>query len=135
MSRFLWFFIGVNGALFVGLSAYASHASIFSEQPYLLTIFEKAHYHHGFHLVALLVVAVTLIVKVSRWLLVCASFFIFGILFFSFTLYLFSLSGVKIAGFLTPIGGVCFILGWLCLCGFGLSKALGTKSATERINE
>jgi len=46
-------------------------------------------------------------------------------------LYLFSFSGVKIAGFLTPIGGVCFIFGWLSLAGL----AWQGKRSGEHFNE
>lgn len=53
-------------------------------------------------------------------------FFIIGILFFSGSIYLLSLNSVlsfeatKI-GFITPIGGLMFILGWVRM-GYGLLK-------------
>ena len=47
--------------------------------------------------------------------------FIGGILLFSGSLLLLSLSGIKILGAITPIGGVCFIAGWLLLA-LGLKK-------------
>tara|TARA_B110001452_G_scaffold235126_1_gene213767 strand:- start:294 stop:698 length:405 start_codon:yes stop_codon:yes gene_type:complete len=129
--RILWLFIGLNGAMFVGFSAYASHARRFIDYPQLLTIFESASNQHAIHLLALLALAsISLLIR-SRWLLVSAGLFTLGIVLFSFTLYLFSFTGVKIAGFLTPIGGVCFMLGWLSLIGI----AWGEKQSTECLNE
>jgi|SRR5690554_6889653 len=56
-------------------------------------------------------------------------FFIIGILFFSGSIYLLSLNSVlpieaKKIGFITPIGGLFFILGWISL-GYGLIKSKG----------
>ena len=38
--------------------------------------------------------------------------FLLGIIFFSGSLYVLSLTGITILGAITPIGGVLFILGW-----------------------
>ena len=38
-----------------------------------------------------------------------------GILLFSGSLYLLTLTGVRGLGIITPFGGVAFLLGWLCL--------------------
>ena len=132
--RMLWLFIGLNGATFVGLSAYASHASHFIDNPQLLTVFESASNQHAIHLLALLVLASLSFLIRSRWLLVSAGFFTLGIVLFSFTLYLFSFTGVKIAGFLTPVGGVCFMLGWFSLIGIAWGEKQSVN-ATERLNE
>jgi uncharacterized membrane protein YgdD (TMEM256/DUF423 family) len=43
------------------------------------------------------------------WLLIA------GVLIFSGSLYTLALTGVRSLGAITPIGGVCFIAGWLLL--------------------
>jgi uncharacterized membrane protein YgdD (TMEM256/DUF423 family) len=48
-------------------------------------------------------------VTASGWL------FIIGTLFFSGSLYFLALGGPKILGPITPLGGLCFLIGWLCL--------------------
>jgi len=131
LSSYIWLFIALNGALFVGLSAYASHAIQLNSSTYLLTVYHKASLQHALHLIALLALAVCRFSIVSRWLTASMLFFVAGIVFFSYTLYLFSFSGVKIAGFLTPIGGVCFIFGWLSLAGL----AWQGKRSGEHFNE
>jgi len=42
-------------------------------------------------------------------------FFTFGIIIFSFNCYIYALTGIKGFALIVPIGGVCFILGWLLL--------------------
>jgi uncharacterized membrane protein YgdD (TMEM256/DUF423 family) len=130
-STLLWLFIAMNGALYVGLSAYASHAVELSNSDYLLSIYQKASAQHIVHTVVLLTLAVSRLVIKSRWLMISMMLFAVGIVFFSYTLYLFSFTGVKIAGFLTPIGGVCFIFGWLSLAGLVWQG----KRSGEHINE
>ena len=41
--------------------------------------------------------------------------FALGIVLFSGSLYLLTLSGLGKLGIITPIGGLCFLAGWLCL--------------------
>lgn len=130
-SKLTWWFIAINGALFVGLSAYASHAEQLNSSAYFLSVYQKASLQHVLHLIVLLSLAIGQFVIVSRWLIASMAFFVVGIIFFSYTLYLFSLTGVKIAAFLTPIGGVCFILGWLSLA----KLAWQVKRSGEHINE
>ena len=45
---------------------------------------------------------------------VCALLFA-GIVIFSGSLYALAMSGVRILGAITPIGGLCFIAGWFLL--------------------
>ncbi|RAP31197.1 DUF423 domain-containing protein [Brevibacillus laterosporus] len=48
--------------------------------------------------------------KMLKW---AGNFLLAGILIFSGSLYLLCATGVKMLGAITPIGGVCFLLGWL----------------------
>ena len=50
-----------------------------------------------------------------RSLDVSAWAFAIGIIIFSGSLYALSLSGMKLLGAITPIGGVAFLIGWLGL--------------------
>jgi len=44
-----------------------------------------------------------------------AMLFLIGILLFSGSLYLLALTGMTALGFITPIGGVAFVAGWILL--------------------
>ena len=115
MAKFLIIFAALNGALATGLAAVASHYPSLQGQLYLLDIFSKANSQHFVHTLACLVTALTAYFTQQRSWLVASCLFALGITLFSYTLYLFAFTGAKIAGFLTPLGGVCFILGWLSI--------------------
>ena len=83
-----------------------------------LDIWKTGAQYHLIHSVALLALAffdTKGIYRTTMWL------WIAGITIFSGSLYLLVLSHMKILGAITPIGGVCLILGWLIL-GFKLLK-------------
>ncbi len=69
--------------------------------------------HHG--LVLLVVsLAITQWPQAAKFLHTAGMLFISGIILFSGSLYLLALTGIDL-GYITPLGGVCFICGWLCL--------------------
>jgi uncharacterized membrane protein YgdD (TMEM256/DUF423 family) len=45
-------------------------------------------------------------------------FFFFGILLFSFSLYVLSVTGMKILGIITPFGGISFLIGWALMARY-----------------
>ncbi len=110
------------GALAVILGAFGAHALKEKLDAYQLEIFNKGVQYQFYHVVALFAV-VLLSTKISSKSLDFAGwFFTIGILFFSGSLYLLatrSLLGIDsitpIIGPITPIGGLCFIIGWILL--------------------
>jgi len=105
----------LSGAISVAAGAFGAHALRGKGEPRLLEVFETAARYQMYHALAL--VAVGLIA--SRWpsgLLNTAGWlFVAGTLFFSGSLYAMTFTGVRALGAITPIGGVCFIAGWICL--------------------
>lgn len=69
-----------------------------------------AAFYHLIHTVVLLVLAKS--TPVPRF---APIFFLAGILIFSGSLYLLSVTGVRWLGALTPIGGICLLAAWLAL--------------------
>ena len=64
---------------------------------------------------------------ISRWPaanlpVVAGWLFVAGTVLFSFSLYALSLTGLRWLGAITPLGGVAFIAGWLCLAMNALKK-------------
>ncbi|SOB54197.1 DUF423 domain-containing protein [Pseudomonas lundensis] len=105
-------FFGFTG---VALGAFAAHGlkSRLSEQ--YLAIFHTGVTYQLVHNLALLGVALLATQLQSRlvtWAGVC---FAVGIVLFSGSLYLLTMSGIAKLGMITPIGGVAFLAGWLCL--------------------
>ncbi|MGI0487627.1 DUF423 domain-containing protein [Pantanalinema rosaneae CENA516] len=109
------------GAVFAGIAvaggAFAAHALRDHLSDRALTIFETGIRYQMYHALALLLVAVLLSrVELPPLTVTIAGYaFIIGIVIFSGSLYLLSLSGIKWLGAITPLGGVAFIVGWICL--------------------
>jgi uncharacterized membrane protein YgdD (TMEM256/DUF423 family) len=116
MEKTFLLLASIFSGLAVALGAFGAHALESRMSAELLTTFEVGVRYHFYHALALLgVVAV-----ISRWpesgLAVWAGWlFVIGILIFSGSLYILAFTGVRWLGAITPIGGVAFIAGWVCL--------------------
>lgn len=104
-------------ALAVCLGAFGAHGLKNRLDAYSMSVYEKAVFYHFIH--ALGILLVSLLARTSAispagqtraaWLL------LIGILIFSGSLYALAISGNRILGAITPIGGLAFILGWIVL--------------------
>jgi uncharacterized membrane protein YgdD (TMEM256/DUF423 family) len=107
----------IVGATAVGVGAFGAHGL----EPILeangrLNTFETAVKYHFYHALAILVVAVWYHFQPERKILVKSMWsFLIGIIIFSGSLYVLSLTGITWLGAITPLGGVAFIAGWLML--------------------
>lgn len=107
------------GAIFafiaVGAGAFGAHGLKTRLDADMLAIFETAVRYQMYHALALLAAAWAY----TRWpgTLVTASgmLFVSGIVVFSGSLYLLSLSGIRWLGAITPLGGLAMLAGWICL--------------------
>jgi uncharacterized membrane protein YgdD (TMEM256/DUF423 family) len=71
---------------------------------------------------ALLIVGMVMNLNPTRLMQYAAYAFLLGILFFSGSLYLLCLTGYRMLGAITPVGGVLFTVGWVLLF-IGVYKA------------
>jgi uncharacterized membrane protein YgdD (TMEM256/DUF423 family) len=101
--------------LAVILGAFGAHGLKKIISPDMLEVFKTGVQYQFYHTFALLAVGVLMHFKSSNQLRWSAYLFITGILLFSGSLYAIALSGIKIIGIITPVGGVCFVAGWLLL--------------------
>jgi uncharacterized membrane protein YgdD (TMEM256/DUF423 family) len=105
----------VSAMLAVAAGAFGAHALRARLTPAHLAIFETGARYQIYHALALLAVGWA----VARWpgpLPVYAGWlFVLGSIVFSGSLYILALTGVRWWGAVTPIGGVAFLAGWLCL--------------------
>jgi uncharacterized membrane protein YgdD (TMEM256/DUF423 family) len=111
-----WFVVGAIAAgVAVMLGAFGAHGLKSRVEPEMLAVFETGVRYHMYHALALLAVGWA----ATRWPspLIAASgwAFLAGIVIFSGSLYLMTLTGARWLGAITPIGGVAFILGWIAL--------------------
>jgi uncharacterized membrane protein YgdD (TMEM256/DUF423 family) len=113
----LLFWSGVNGLLAVALGAFGAHSlKPLLEKNGTLETFQTGAHYHLVHAVALLGVALLAErlsePKVARR---TGNLFLGGIVFFSGSLYLLALTNVRVLGAVAPLGGLCFLGGWLSL--------------------
>lgn len=112
----------IFGFLSVVLGAFGAHSLKNFLDEYGKAIYEKAVIYQMFHTIALLAVGLLQhTLKDTSFSLAGWGFFI-GILLFSGSLYLLAITGIKWLGVITPIGGVAFLLGWICF-SFSMIKA------------
>jgi uncharacterized membrane protein YgdD (TMEM256/DUF423 family) len=104
-------------AIAVALGAFGAHGLKGRLDEYALSVYEKAVFYHFIHALGILLVSVLArsnALSASAENRVAWILFI-GILFFSGSLYALAVSGVRILGAITPIGGIAFIAGWVWL--------------------
>ena len=105
-------FFGFTG---VGLGAFAAHGLKSRLSPEYLTIFHTGVTYQLVHTLALLGVALLATQVPGRLLTWAGASFAIGILLFSGSLYVLTLTGISKLGIVTPFGGLAFLAGWLCL--------------------
>jgi len=104
-------------ALAIAGGAFGAHALKKHLPPESLSIFETGIRFQMYHAIALILVGL-LLEKPEipvKGLLIAGYTFLGGVLVFSGSLYALSLSGMKILGAITPLGGLALIIGWLSL--------------------
>jgi len=113
----LFFLLGsLSAGLAVAFGAFAAHGPRGRLTPDLLANFETGARYQMYHALALLAVAWAVthwprsaLPTYAGWL------FVAGTLLFSFSLYALALTGARWLGAITPLGGVAFVAGWVCL--------------------
>ena len=119
-SKNILIVICTSGLLAVVLGAFGAHGLKPHLSPYQQVIYEKGVSYQFYHTLAAFLACVLYEVRQLRYLLTAAVLFLIGILFFSGSLYILAtadLTGfpLKLAGPVTPIGGLFFIAGWATL--------------------
>ena len=105
-------FAGFTG---VALGAFAAHGLKGRLTPEYLAVFQTGTHYQLIHALALFSVGLLALHMPGRSVNLAGGAFAVGILLFSGSLYLLTLSGIGKLGMITPFGGVAFLIGWLCL--------------------
>lgn len=114
---------GLFGFLGVALGAFGAHGL---EQKLLnqghVDTWETATLYLFVHALALIVLSGLPAAGIRKPLCWAGWSWTLGILIFSGSLYLLSITNISQLGAITPIGGVCFLVGWVALFVAGLKK-------------
>ena len=116
MAKAFLIMAAISGLLAVVIGAFGAHGLKSRLAEDLLTVYHTGVQYHFYHTLALMAVGILLLrypeaamLNWSGWL------FSAGILVFSGSLYVLAVTGIRWLGAITPIGGLAFIAGWLCL--------------------
>ncbi len=116
MARKFLFLGSLNAMLAVIIGAFGAHVLRFRISPEMMQIYHTSSQYHFYHALGLLAVGLmayhkpaSRIIRWSGWLM------FWGIVIFSGSLYVLSLTGILWLGAITPIGGTAFIIAWALL--------------------
>jgi len=126
MRSQIWIMAGaLSGFISVAAGAFAAHGLRPRLSPEMLAIFETGARYQMYH--ALLLVLVGVLAgrqgPGSAPLSWAGLLLVAGTVLFSGSLYVLSLSGQRWLGAITPVGGLCFLAGWVAL-GYAALRSL-----------
>lgn len=108
----VWIIISaVSGFTAVAIGAFGAHGLRGHLSPEMLEVYKTGVIYQFVHTIALLILSLTNFIKTK----ISSIFFLLGIILFSFSLYIYSTSGIRFFAMITPVGGVSFLIGWLWL--------------------
>jgi len=111
------------GLLAVMTGAFGAHGLRHLVGPRGLEVFQTAVSYQMYHALALVVASLMPALGLpGRLLTLACGFWLAGIVLFSGSLYLLVLSGQHWLGPVTPLGGLCFMVGWVMLAGAALKR-------------
>ncbi len=113
----------LSAAAAIGLGAFGAHALRATLAPRMLDIYHTAVFYHLTHSLGLFAVAFVCSLKPQSALARAAGWtMLAGLLLFSGSLYLLTLSGLTALGAITPFGGTALIIAWLLLAAAAARK-------------
>lgn len=116
----------IQGFLSVALGAFAAHALEDKLDAYGTDIWNTAIQYQMLHAVAIVLAGVLMSraifgeVKQLKIAVIC---FNAGVIFFTGSLMVLAITGIKVLGAITPIGGVLFLIGWAMIISATLKHA------------
>jgi len=108
----MWIIISAaSGFTAVAIGAFGAHGLRENISAEMLEVYKTGVLYQFVHTIVLLILSLTNFIKTKT----ASIFFLLGIILFSFTLYIYSTSGIQFFAMITPVGGVCFLIGWFWL--------------------
>ena len=120
-NKKLWLIISaVSGFTAVAIGAFGAHGLRETLSKQMLEVYKTGVLYQLMHTAVLLALSLNTVIKAKG----PSIFFLIGIILFSFSLYIYSTSGIRFFAMITPVGGFCFLIGWL----FIIYEAIKMKS-------
>ena len=123
MNKLIIILAGVNGFLAVSIGAFAAHMLRDRLSPELLNTFQTGVQYHMYHALGLFGIGLMMLnFPASNLLRISAYLMMAGIVLFSGSLYLLSITGIRWLGAITPLGGLCFLTAWALIVWFATKQ-------------
>lgn len=107
-----WITTGASfGFLAVAIGAFGAHQLKDILSPEMMEVYRTGVLYHLVHAVIITAIGFYSNPKFYK----AALFLSIGIVLFSFSLYIYTITGIKSLAMITPIGGVSFLVGWLLI--------------------
>ncbi len=103
------------GFIGVAFGAFGAHALRSRLTPELLAVWRTGVEYQFWHALALIAVGLLATTRPGPLANAAGWCFAIGVLLFSGSLYALTLSGVRVLGAVTPVGGLLFLIGWALL--------------------
>lgn len=105
----MWIIISVvSGFTAVAIGAFGAHGLREKLSAEMLEVYKTGVLYQFIHTIVLLILSLTDFIRTK----ITSIIFLLGIILFSFSLYIYSTSGIQFFAMITPVGGVCFLIGW-----------------------
>ena len=106
----------INAFFCIALGAFGAHGLKKILSADMLAVYQTGIQYHFYHASGILIIGLLLLhfprsrlIPISGWLMMA------GIVLFSLSLYILSLTGIRGLGMITPFGGVSFLGAWTLL--------------------
>lgn len=120
----------VSAFIAVSAGAFGAHGLKQVLDADMMTVYQTAVDYQMFHSIGLLVIGVLDRVSPRHCHRIAAWTMLAGILIFSGSLYMLSISGIRWLGMVTPVGGLAFLAAWLVLALGYLAGGRKSRDAT-----
>lgn len=125
MIKIIFVFAGLSGLVSVTLGAFGAHGLRGKLDDRLMHAFETGTYYQMSHTLVLILCCLMIEHWGRHWSLEIAAYaFALGIILFSGSLYCIAILDIRWLGPVTPVGGLCFMVGW-CLLTVGIWQRSG----------
>ncbi|AIU74019.1 hypothetical protein CD201_15900 [Hafnia alvei] len=121
-------FAAISGFVFVALGAFGAHVLSRTLGAAEMDWLHTGLQYQGIHTLAILGLAALMQRRKNLWFYWSSALLALGTVLFCGSLYCLALSHLKLWVYITPIGGVCFLVGWALM----LVGALRMRKRAER---
>ncbi|TKI05916.1 DUF423 domain-containing protein [Martelella alba] len=115
LSRSMLIFAALSGLCYVAFGAFGAHVLSRTLGELEMSWIHTGLQYQAFHTLAIMALSVNMRHHASLWFYWSGVLLAIGIVLFSGSLYCLALSQLHLWVFVTPIGGTCFLAGWILM--------------------